>query len=64
MSVMRSRRGFTCLWRWPVTIAALTVFGLTSALLGHGGVWWGLSWAALAVPIIVIGVCIQRRRRP
>jgi hypothetical protein len=64
MITTRSRRGFVHLWRWPTAIAILTVFGLISALIGHGGVWWGLSWAALAIPIIVIMICIQRRRRP
>ena len=29
-------------------------FGLRSSLVGHQGVWWSLSWIALAVPLIVI----------
>ncbi len=41
-------------WRWPIMIAVLTAFGLLSALLGEGGVWWWLSWAALSVPLVVI----------
>jgi hypothetical protein len=64
MNSIRLHRGFARLWRWPAAIAILTVFGLVSALIGHGGIWWGLSWAALAVPIVVILICIQRRRRP
>jgi hypothetical protein len=28
------------IWRWPVVLAILTVFGLLSALLGQGGLWW------------------------
>jgi hypothetical protein len=41
-------------WRWPAALALLSVFGLLSALLGQGGVWWGLSWIALAVPLATI----------
>jgi hypothetical protein len=25
------------IWRWPATLAVLTIFGLLSALLGQGG---------------------------
>jgi hypothetical protein len=50
------------MWRWPAALAALTVFGLLSALLGHGGVWWALSWIALATPLAVILYCIKARR--
>ncbi len=38
----------------PVLLAALILFGLLSALLGQGGLWFLLSWAALIVPIGVI----------
>ena len=57
------RRGAALIWRWPILLAALTCFGLTSALLGEGGVWWALSWIALAAPLVVIVACIHRRRR-
>jgi hypothetical protein len=53
MSRVTTRRSQLQIWRWPALIAALTLFGLLAALLGHGGIWWGLSWAALAVPLIV-----------
>jgi hypothetical protein len=39
--------GHSAVWRWPLVLAGLTLFGLLSALLGEGGVWWVLSWAAL-----------------
>jgi len=42
------------IWRWPVILAAVTLFGLGAALLGQGGVWWALSWMALAVPLAVM----------
>lgn len=41
-------------WRWPALLASLTLFGLLSALLGQGDVWWALSWAALGAPLAVI----------
>lgn len=41
-------------WRWPVGLALLTLFGLLSALLGDGGIWWCLSWVALGAPLFVI----------
>ena len=51
-------------WRWPSAFAALSVFGLLSALLGQGGIWWVLSWIALAIPIGVIAYfsCLGRTR--
>lgn len=45
------------LWRWPVAIAALSMFGLLSALLGQGGIWWDLSWVALSIPLLVSVWC-------
>ena len=47
-------------WRWPLLLAVLTLFGLLSALLGQGGVWWCLSWITLAAPLIVIAKCLWR----
>ena len=46
----------SAIWYWPPVLAGLTLFGLLSALLGEGGVWWVLSWIALAVPLLTI-VC-------
>jgi hypothetical protein len=40
----------------PAGLAAITVLGLLSALIGEGGVWWLVSWAALAVPA-AMSVC-------
>jgi hypothetical protein len=47
----------SAVWRWPLVLAGLTLFGLLSALLGEGGVWWVLSWIALAVPLLAIVYC-------
>lgn len=56
------RAAFWFVWRWPVVLAALTIFGLLSALLGEGGLWWILSWAALAIPLLAMAVCLVRSR--
>ena len=48
-------------WRWPLALSVLTLVGLVSALLGEGGVWWGLSWIALAIPLGVMAFCVARR---
>lgn len=54
---------FGRIWRWPTLLAALTLFGLLSALLGEGGVWWVLSWLALATPLAVIVICVSMARK-
>ncbi|OYU86561.1 MAG: hypothetical protein CFE29_27830 [Bradyrhizobiaceae bacterium PARB1] len=58
-----TRNNAARIWRWPFLLAVLTCLGLASALLGEGGVWWGLSWIALAIPLVVIVIAIRRRRR-
>jgi len=50
-------------WGWPIGLAALTVFGLLSALLGEGGIWWWLSWLTLATPLLAIVHHAHRSRR-
>lgn len=45
---------FLRVWRWPILLAALTIFGLLSALLGQPGIWHGLSWITLCIPLLVI----------
>jgi len=39
------------------------MFGLLSALLGEGGLWWALSWIALAAPLLAIVLCLARAGR-
>lgn len=56
--------GFSQIWRWPIILAVLMAFGLLSALLGQGGVWWVLSWIAMVIPLLVIAASWQKRRRP
>ncbi len=50
------------LWGWPSMLAGLVIFGLLSALLGQGGIWWVLSWVALAIPLVVIVYHLWGRR--
>lgn len=59
---MTSHRSLGLIWRWPTLLAALSIFGLLSALLGQTGVWLPLSWGALAIPLVVAAICIIRRR--
>ncbi len=60
---MTTRRSFNLIWRWPAILAVLVIFGLLSALLGQGGIWWTLSWIALGIPLLVIAVCVWRSHR-
>jgi hypothetical protein len=63
MTRAHKHHSFSRVWRWPLVLAVLTVFGLLSALLGQGGIWWGLSWGALAMPILVVAACVGRAGR-
>lgn len=45
---------FLRVWLWPILLAALTTFGLLSALLGQHGAWHWLSWVALSIPLALI----------
>jgi len=55
--------GSRAVWRWPLVLATATMFGLLSALLGEGGLWWALSWIALAAPLLAIVLCLARAGR-
>lgn len=61
MSMTNLPRSTGRIWRWPALLAILTVFGLICALLGQGGLWWALSWIALAIPLVVIVACVYWR---
>ncbi|HEY0295075.1 MAG TPA: hypothetical protein VGC69_07050 [Bordetella sp.] len=50
------------IWRIPLALAALMVFGLLAALLGTGA-WHWAAWLALALPLMV-GLWHACRRRP
>ncbi|HEX6591749.1 MAG TPA: hypothetical protein VF050_07105 [Moraxellaceae bacterium] len=64
---MKNRQGntFWQIWGMPLLLAVLTIFGLVAALVGTG-IWHGLAWIAIAVPV---GVCLhfgwwKRRTNP
>jgi hypothetical protein len=40
------------IFRWPAIIAAASLTGLLSALIGDGA-WDGLSWIMLAPPVLI-----------
>jgi hypothetical protein len=54
---MKNRKGntFWQLWGAPILLTVLTLFGLVAALVG-AGIWHGLAWAALTIPV---AVCIR-----
>ncbi|MFR0690379.1 hypothetical protein ACLUTX_13345 [Enterobacterales bacterium AE_CKDN230030158-1A_HGKHYDSX7] len=58
------RRGLWMIFRWPLALAALSTFGLLSALLGDG-VFDVLSWISLGVPLLLlVFVWTRMPRRP
>lgn len=59
---MTGNRSHVLIWRWPVLLAALSVFGLLAALIGQTGIWLPLSWIALIIPLAVAAICIVRSR--
>jgi hypothetical protein len=46
----------------PAVLGVLSIAGLIFALVGDG-FWDGLSWVALAIPIVLVAICYARRRR-
>ncbi|MDG9925901.1 MULTISPECIES: hypothetical protein [unclassified Pseudomonas] len=55
------RRGLWMIFRWPLLLAVLSLFGLISALVGDE-VYDLLSWLSLAVPLLLIGMVWVRLR--
>jgi len=49
---MKRRSTFRRQWSWPIVLALVTMIGLLSALLGESGIFWWLSWALLALPLV------------
>ncbi len=44
----------------PIVLGVLSIVGLVSALVGDG-VWDGVSWVTLAIPILLCGYFFVRR---
>ncbi|HSX72274.1 MAG TPA: hypothetical protein VLF16_15185 [Pseudomonas sp.] len=49
------RRGLWMIFRWPLLLALLSLFGLIAALVGDD-IYDLLSWLTLGVPLLLIGV--------
>ena len=58
---MKARLRLGAIFRVPIAIAVLSIFGLVSALTGDG---WrdALSWAGLAAPVLAVAWAMQARR--
>lgn len=56
------RRGLWMIFRWPLLLAVLSLFGLLSALIGDE-VYDLMSWLTLGVPLVLVGVVWLRLRR-
>ncbi|WP_407178759.1 hypothetical protein [Bradyrhizobium sp. STM 3562] len=54
-----SRRSIARIFRFPLIIALIAVFGLVSALLGDG-VWDAASWIALTIPLLIMTFFLLR----
>ncbi|MEW6143661.1 MAG: hypothetical protein AB1598_01450 [Thermodesulfobacteriota bacterium] len=52
-STPKKRPIFLHVFGIPILLAALSAFGLVSALLGNG-IWDMLSWITLGIPVAVI----------
>ena len=48
------RRSVWMIFRWPLLLALLSLFGLFSALVGDG-LYDLLSWLSLGVPLVLLG---------
>jgi len=61
---MHATSTFRKIWGAPIALAALTLFGLLSALLGTG-LWHWLAWITITIPLAVMAWCCRpgRKRR-
>ena len=49
--VNRQRQSLAQMFRWPIVLAVATLIGLLSALIGDG-LWDGVSWGLLVLPVL------------
>ena len=59
--LQRMPRSLAQIFAVPLLLGVLTTIGLVTALVGDG-IWDGLSWLTLGVPIAVCLYCLARRR--
>lgn len=63
MSLSRApRQTLSQIFTWPLVIGVLSTIGLVAALVGDG-VWDGVSWLTLLLPILLYGLFLLRPRR-
>jgi hypothetical protein len=62
-SPMRApRQTLSQIFGWPLVIGVLSTIGLVAALVGDG-IWDGVSWLALIIPIGLYALFLMRPRR-
>jgi hypothetical protein len=59
--LQRTRRSLSQIFAVPLLLGGLTTVGLIAALVGDG-IWDGLSWLTLGVPVVVCLYYLARRR--
>jgi hypothetical protein len=58
---VRNHRTLWQIFAAPIVIGVLSTVGLVAALVGDG--WWdGISWATLALPVLLYFFYVLRRR--
>lgn len=60
--VRAPRQTLSQIFTWPLVIGVLSTIGLVAALVGDG-VWDGVSWLTLLLPILLYGLFLLRPRR-
>ena len=55
------RRGLWMIFRWPLLLALVSLFGLISALVGDE-LYDLLSWLSLGAPLLLLAVVAWRLR--
>lgn len=58
-----ANQSFKKIWGAPLLLALVTLFGLLAALLGTG-IWYGLSWLAMIIPLFIICLKIWWQKSP
>jgi hypothetical protein len=56
------RQTLSQIFTWPLVIGVLSTVGLVAALVGDG-IWDGVSWLALLLPILLYAMFLLRPRR-
>jgi len=60
--VRAPRQTLSQIFGWPLVIGVFSTVGLIAALVGDG-IWDGVSWLALLLPILLYAMFLLRPRR-